>query len=113
MTDIVERLMDFENHGITASDRYYLRTTAATEIARLRALQSMAIEVIDASDDLTAENERLRGALERIADADTIMTARGFAQDALINQQTARREALDELTAETERLGLYDPPKDR
>jgi hypothetical protein len=36
MRDIVERLMDFEDEGITGSDRYHLRKDAAFEIARLR-----------------------------------------------------------------------------
>jgi hypothetical protein len=34
-----------------------------------------------------AEIRRLRAALERIADAAAIMAARGFAQEALINQK--------------------------
>jgi len=34
--DIIERLMDFENEGITASDRYNLRCEAATTIHSLR-----------------------------------------------------------------------------
>lgn len=37
MTDIAQRLLDFENEGITSSDRYHLRSEAAAEIGRLRA----------------------------------------------------------------------------
>ena len=37
MTDILERIYDFDNHGITASDRFHLRKDAGDEIARLRA----------------------------------------------------------------------------
>lgn len=35
-SDIIDRLMDFENEGITASDRFRLRSEAADEILRLR-----------------------------------------------------------------------------
>lgn len=34
--DIIERLMDFDKEGITASDRYHLRCDAAMEIHALR-----------------------------------------------------------------------------
>jgi hypothetical protein len=37
MTDILEQLYDFDNHGITASDRFHLRMAAGKEIERLRA----------------------------------------------------------------------------
>jgi hypothetical protein len=125
------------------------------EVKRLRAQQSMAIEVIDASDEMTAENERLRAALtevrcistkwgnsipwqdgERLAQIagsalnqqerrnlapgdlsvealkNTKMDARHEPLNALVDQQPTGRAAPDELTAETERLGLYDPPKE-
>ena len=48
--DIIERLMDFENHGLTAIDRVNMRECAAIEIHKLR-----------------QENERYRKALEVIA----------------------------------------------
>jgi len=89
---------------------------AAEEIERLRAQQSMAIEVIDASDDLTAENERLRTAIKRIDaindnPADFNSDINEVCDSILrphLNQQPTGRAAMDELTAETERLGLYD-----
>jgi hypothetical protein len=37
MTDILEQLYDFDNCGITASDRFHLRMAAGKEIERLRA----------------------------------------------------------------------------
>jgi hypothetical protein len=125
MTDIVERLRAGPN-GKHDPAIYGEMLAAAAEIERLRALQSMAIEVIDASDEMTAENERLRAALTRInqivrkrtephmraythfmRDFDEVRALCGK----ILNQQP-RRAALDELTAETERLGLYDPPKE-
>jgi hypothetical protein len=181
MTDIVERLRAGPN-GKHDPAIYGEMLAAAAEIERLRALQSMVIEVIDASDDLTAENarlrdmmrghtatawdlgkaraenERLRAALESLtedppatldepdADWEVIVKMRAIATAALDNQQERRnlapgdlsvealkntkmdarheplnalvdqqpmgRAAPDELTAETERLGLYDPPKE-
>jgi hypothetical protein len=150
MTDIVERLRAGPN-GKHDPAIYGEMLAAAAEIERLRALQSMAIEVIDASDDLTAENARLTETLKAISELDnghdydgvyeaihlakvalnqqerrnlapgdlsvealknTKMDARHEPLNALVDQQPMGRAAPDELTAETERLGLYDPPKE-
>lgn len=35
-TDILERLVDFDRHGITATERFTMRMDAWTEIKRLR-----------------------------------------------------------------------------
>ena len=52
--DIIERLMDFENFGLTAEDRVQMREDAAMEIFNLRqrveSLRS-ALKVIEGSTD--------------------------------------------------------------
>lgn len=66
--DIIERLMDFENFGLTAEDRVQMREDAAMEIFNLRqrveSLRS-ALKVIEGSTD------RLR-ALQAAAALDNI-----------------------------------------
>lgn len=47
--DIIERLMDYEGHGATATDRVKLREEAAVEIFKLR-----------------AERQSLRNAIEKV-----------------------------------------------
>lgn len=65
MSDILERLLDFENDGITSSDRFHLRHEAANEIERLRLLQENSKHW---EAEHLAEIERLRATLEEIAD---------------------------------------------
>lgn len=43
--DIAAKLRDFENEGITSSDRFHLRNDAADEIERLRAALKPFVEI--------------------------------------------------------------------
>jgi regulator of replication initiation timing len=103
----------------TTAELYVEVERMRAEIEQLRAQQSMAVEVIDASDELTAENERLRAALTRINQVVRKRTEphmraythfmRDFDEvrslcDKTLNQGRTGRAALDELTAENGRL---------
>lgn len=62
MSDLIQRLKDHENEGVTASDRYHLREEAAAEIERLQ--QDIApvprSEVIDRLRERAESAERQR-----------------------------------------------------
>jgi hypothetical protein len=47
MDDILKQLQDFDNYGITASDRYHLRKEAYDEIKRLRAERDAMREALE------------------------------------------------------------------
>lgn len=61
--DIIERLLGFESHGITSSDRFHLRNDAAGEISRLRAQLDIARTALLKVERLSEEG---RAALSKI-----------------------------------------------
>ena len=59
---LLERLVDFDNYGYKAMERYTLRMEAHQEIKRLQGLLSFGTDT-DEYRRLRAENDRLRAEL--------------------------------------------------
>ena len=100
MTDIVERLRDHINEGVTASDRFSLRNDAADEIESLRAqVEHLRHEISgrpsnemhDATiAELTKERERI--AAEQL-ERERIAREEADAREAAAEQERQRLEA--------------------
>jgi len=73
MANIVEKLLDFVDEGVTRSDQFYLRKDAADEIERLQSLLEAA-NAYGAGEnkariEAEKENERLRAEIVTLRNA--------------------------------------------
>ena len=83
--DIVDRLLDFERYGLTASERVNIRECAAIEIHRLRTSKSDLMRVLQ---DVTCE-------LSCCADQLAARGLKGRPDDSVSRALTAARRLLN------------------
>jgi len=138
MSDIVDRLRDFENEGVTSSDLFHLRNEAAAEIEQLRALHDVDMKIVTGRNEaleeelvrLTAENDLLRTMLPKLGApcahcgiTDIGKCVRGFpgcaqaddlmcGEDEYMRRLTASREALRAVLQELVLIDEDEPSMD-